>query len=198
MKIAILGGSFDPPHLGHLAVAQQVIQLLSIDQVWLMPCFSHAFDKRLSPAKQRLAMCKLLQTKNILVSDLEIQKTGISYSWETLNFLKQKFPQHVFSWIIGSDQITDFSKWYRWQDLIKENLIFFPRTGDKDQSKKQLLKLIGQDNFPENIIFLEQAQIINISSTLVRERISKKLKINDLVGEKIATYVKNITPKRSI
>jgi len=192
MKIAILGGSFDPPHLGHLNAAQQAIELLRLDQVWLMPCFSHAFDKRLSSAKQRLAMCRLLQTSNILVSDLEIQKGGISYSWETLQLLKQQFPQNDFYWIVGSDQLADFTKWYKWQELLKnERLIFFPRNKDIQQTKKQLPQLTGKNILSENIIFLEKAKTVDISSTLIRERINKKLPIIDFVGEKINCYIEN-------
>nr|MBP9719374.1 adenylyltransferase/cytidyltransferase family protein [Candidatus Levybacteria bacterium] len=92
MKIAILGGSFDPPHVGHLLVAQQIKRLLNIDQVWLMPTYSHPFNKSLSTSAHRLAMVKLLEDDTIKASSFEIQKKGVSYTIDTLKALTKEHP----------------------------------------------------------------------------------------------------------
>jgi nicotinate-nucleotide adenylyltransferase len=191
MRIAILGGSFDPPHLGHLLIARQVLRLLALDQVWLMPNYSHAFNKKLSSPEKRYAMCQLMEEKGkIIASNFEIKQKGVSYSYKTLQQLKKTHPQHEFSWIIGSDQLSLFTKWRDWQKLLeKEKLIFVPRENKIREIKKQLLKLINKDSLPKNILFLAKIKPINISSTLIREGLKENLDQNDLIPRLIKNYI---------
>ena len=178
MKIAILGGSFDPPHMGHVKIAESVITKLGFDQVWLVPCFAHAFGKKLSPAKDRFAMTTLLETKIIQASDLEIQKGGISISFETLTDLANLHPYHAFSWIIGSDQVSDFPKWEYWQEIINiYGLTIVQRDG-----KVHLPTLAG-------ITFLQSDDIPNVSSTGIREKVKKGESISNLVPKKVEEYI---------
>src|SRR3989344_6583435 len=115
MNIAILGGSFDPPHNGHRAIAGEIKKQLGLDHVLLMPCYQHPFRKSLSQALDRLAMTKLLENDDIKISDFEVKQQTISYSVDTLTTLSEMFPQDTFSWILGSDQLIDFPKWKNWQ-----------------------------------------------------------------------------------
>ena len=196
MKIAILGGSFDPPHLGHLFIAQEVLRLLALDQVWLMPCASHAFNKQLSPVKKRWAMCQLLQTDKIVAHDWEIKRGGVSYTWETLQQLEDKYPQHTFSWIIGSDQLADFTQWRCWQELLQtKQLVIFPRKNNIPTIKRQLLRLIKGKKLPENIILMEGVQLNSSASSIIRQRIEQQLSIQHLVGEKINLYLQQYAAK---
>src|SRR3989344_8244194 len=107
MKIAVLGGSFNPPHYGHLMVASEVLKR-GFDEVWLMPCFKHAEEKPEIPAKHRLAMTRIavktLQNKRIKASGLEIRflkKTN--YTADTVKLLKKRFPNDEFAWVFGSE-----------------------------------------------------------------------------------------------
>src|SRR5438477_12504705 len=113
MKIAILGGSFDPPHLGHVLIAEQVKEFLKIDQVWLMPLYQknmqdEVFHKNLTAVSHRLGMTKLFKNHFIKVSDYEIEQNKTSYSYETLQGLQKLHPDDEFYWILGSDQLKDF------------------------------------------------------------------------------------------
>src|SRR5581483_6286412 len=106
MKIAILGGSFDPPHLGHILIARQVIERANMDEVWLMPNYNtsahHAvFQKKLSPVADRLAMATLLEQKKIKASDFEIENNQKSLAIVTLTLLSKQYPEHTFYWITG-------------------------------------------------------------------------------------------------
>jgi nicotinate-nucleotide adenylyltransferase len=74
MNIAILGGSFDPPHRGHVIIAKRLLKLTNFDEVWLMPLFSHPFNKNLSHPSKRLEMIMFLESGNVKVSDIEIRK----------------------------------------------------------------------------------------------------------------------------
>ncbi len=177
MRIAILGGSFDPPHMGHVKIAESVISQLKFDQVWFMPCFAHAFGKKLSSPQHRLAMTELLETKTVRASDFEIQKGGISISHETLLDLAQLHPYHNFSWIIGSDQIVDFPKWEGWQEIIQKfGLVIVQRD------------LLNPSTL-EGATFFQSDDIPNISSTEIREKVKKGESITDLVPTKVEEYI---------
>src|SRR5579862_1050382 len=120
MKIGILGGSFDPPHFGHLLIAQQVIEQAGLDQVWLIPVFNTAaqhkiFQKKLSSSENRFFMSKLLENKKIKASDFEINKNKKSLTIETLKKLTKEYPEHTFYWILGSDRLPTFHLWDDWQ-----------------------------------------------------------------------------------
>jgi nicotinate-nucleotide adenylyltransferase len=192
MKIAILGGSFDPPHIGHLLVAQQVKKLLNIDQVLLMPTYSHPFQKSLIPAKHRLAMTKLLEDLTIKASDFEIAQQGVSYTIDTLKKLTHTFPQHSFYWISGSDQIQEFPKWKNWQELITTyKIIIYARNQDKLIIEQQLKVILETDIIPQTIYILPTKDLptINISSSNIRERIKQNQSIRGLVPRNVEVYI---------
>lgn len=192
MKIAILGGSFDPPHVGHMLVAAQVKKLLNIDKVWLMPTFSHPFQKSLSPAKDRLAMTKLLEDDQIIASDFEIVKKGVSYTINTLDQLSKLHPLDTFFWIIGSDQIDDFPKWNRWEEIIqKYHLIVYARNEDPKRLEEKMQEIFHMPVLPGTIHILNTKELMtsNTSSTQVRERIKKRQAIRGLVSKKVEEYI---------
>lgn len=191
MKIAILGSSFDPPHLGHLIIARQVKKILELDQIWLMPPFLHPFSKEMSAVKHRLAMTKLLEQDDIKTSNFEIKQHKVNYSIETLNSLSKLFPRDKFYWIIGSDQLKTFKKWKNWQEIIKKyHLIIFPRQS-KDITGK-VKKKLNLKTIPKNIIVLntKNLTLTNISSTLIRKAVREKKSIKNLVPEKVEEYIK--------
>jgi len=191
MKIAILGGSFDPPHKGHIAIARYLLKFNNFNQVWLMPCYSHPFVKNLSAPSKRLAMTKYLENDNIKVSDFEIGKKTISYSINALKYLTNKYPKNKFSWVIGEDQVKDFTKWKGWKEIInKFNLIIIPRSNFKT-AEKGLENIVKQSVSSKNIILIDREKFspIHISSTLIRKKIKEKIPISDFVPKKIEKYI---------
>src|SRR5437879_1067822 len=95
MKIGVLGGSFDPTHLGHLFIASQAKEFVGLDQIWLMPLYqSHTgpFQKDLTAVKHRLAMTKLLENDFIKASTFEVEQNQTSYTVDTLNELSRLYP----------------------------------------------------------------------------------------------------------
>lgn len=197
MKIGILGGSFDPPHLGHYLIARQVIEFAGIDQVWLLPNYSteahhKIFQKKLSPPDNRLEMSRLMEDKFIKVSDFEIKYNQDSITIITLRMLYKKYPGNKFYWITGSDKLINFNEYDEYEDLIKNhNLIVFPREHmlwDLDERVKSAFNL---SSISDNIIVLNDKNLVltNISSTLIRDRVRKKLSIKYLVQEKIEKYI---------
>lgn len=191
MRIAILGGSFDPPHKGHELVANQILRHFGIEEVWLMPCFVHPFNKSVSSPTHRFAMAKLLENDKIKASDFEIKKRGMSFTIETLYGLSRQYPQHTFFWILGSDQLPSFQKWKDWQGIIRKyNVIIYPR-GDDIVTEKKVMSYLNLKILPKNVIITAQKDIkkSSISSTLVRQMAKEEKPINSLVPKPVATYI---------
>lgn len=159
MRIGVFGGSFDPAHLGHLRSCQQLVDSRLVDQVWLMPCYAHVWRKKLAPVKDRLTMTKFLENKKIKVSTLEIEQKRAVYTIDTLKLLSSKYPQHRFVWIISSKSLQDLPKWGDYQKLMKKHY------------------------------FLVVPEIVDVSSSIVRERVKKGLSIKGLVPEKVKEYI---------
>lgn len=181
MNIAILGGSFDPPHKGHAIIANRLLKLFHFDRIWLMPCYQHPFSKSLSSADKRFKMTKYLEDDKIKVSDLEIKNKTISYTIDTLKFLTKKCPKDNFCWVIGADQIDNLTKWKKWQEIIDNyKLIVIPRTGfEKTQKKLKNMIPIDRKKFPP----------IYISSTLIRKRVKENKSISNMVPKKVEEYI---------
>src|SRR3989344_5093370 len=180
MKVAILGGKFDPPHYGHLLIAQQVLESdLKIDQVWLMPAKNHPWKKINASAEQRMEMVKLLTNDKIKVSEIDLYRDGNIYTIDTVKILQQKY-HHQFYWIIGSDNIANFHKWKDWKKLQKLiTFIVFERNG---------FPIV---NLPDNFIKLKHKNelVSSYSSMMIRNRIKKGLSIKNLVPEKVESYI---------
>lgn len=192
MKIAILGGAFDPPHTGHLIVAEQIREYLNLDEVWLMPVYSHPFSKALSPAPQRLAMTKLVESEFIKASDFEINRNEISYTINTLNVLKKERSSDTFYWCIGSDMLKDFQKWKEWETLVQDhNIIVYPRGTGVLDLEKHVGETFEMNPLPKNITVISRQDVVisNISSTLVRNRIKDQKSIKYIVPDNIIKYI---------
>lgn len=180
MKVGILGGSFDPPHFGHLLVARQTREIVGLDQVWLMPYFAHNWDTTVSAASDRLAMARLIEEAGIMVSDEEVKQSVKSYTIETIRRLKSKYP-HEFFWIVGSDVISEFARWKEPEALVKEvRFLVFSRNG---YPLPQVL--------PPGFRAVSSTDIVtsNVSSTIVRNRLRKGLSVVGLIPEAVLGYI---------
>ncbi len=197
MKIAILGGSFDPPHLGHYLIATQIKELLGMDQVWLMPNVSTSahhkiFQKELSPVADRLQMTQLMENEYIKASDFELNHNPTSITITTLEKLSKQYPSDTFYWITGSDKLETFNQYDRWKDIINNNnVIVFPREHMLWHLEERVKEAFGLQSIPENVIVLQNESLLltNISSRIIRERKRKGLSIQYLVPAGIEEYI---------
>lgn len=126
MKIAIYGGSFNPPHIAHAWVVSWLLWTKKVDQVWLIPVYHHAFegkqDKKLVPFEERLHWCEIFAAQispDILVSAIEKDLPTPSYTIDTLEELSKRYPEHQFQLCIGSDIIPQLPKWKDWNKIKK-------------------------------------------------------------------------------
>ncbi len=196
-RIGILGGSFNPPHLGHLKIAQKAKKILKLDKVILVPVGIPAlFKKNLASLRHRLKMTKLLAQldSDFIVSDLEIKKAKKnqkSYSLDTIKYFKKKFRRAQLFWIIGEDSFCEIleNKWKGGQkilDLVK--FVVFQRKKGAFSLKKILKKKPELKKFLEKVIFVKAN--FPISGTKIRERIKKHQSIRGLVPQAIEAYIK--------
>jgi nicotinate-nucleotide adenylyltransferase len=181
MTIALFGGRFDPPHYGHLLVAEQVLEKMpQIDQVWLLPANTHPWKKMVAAASHRLNMTKFLEMGRIKVSDLDIKRGGQTYTIETIRILKKETANRYF-WLCGSDTIKEFHRWKDFQELVKLiPFLVFPRSGHQIKDLPQGFSLIRNKNLITT----------SLSSTMVRERIKNGLSITGLVPEEVEEYIR--------
>jgi nicotinate-nucleotide adenylyltransferase len=121
-SIGLLGGSFNPPHMAHLALARAALTQLNLDRVDLMPA-GQPWQKagtHLACAEHRLAMCHaaIEGLQGLGVEPCETQRTGNTYTVDTLRFLTQQHPDHCYTLIIGADQAQRLDTWHDWQGLL--------------------------------------------------------------------------------
>jgi nicotinate-nucleotide adenylyltransferase len=180
MKIGILGGTFNPPHLGHIVIAEEVSASLGLDKVLFVPTHTspHKDNDFVSP-RMRLAMLeRALEAKDgFEVNDCEIQRGGISYTIDTVRYLKRQNPHDEFYLILGSDLANTFSDWREHEEL------------------KKLVKIVVacREQYPlkekDDFILVDITQVA-ASSSRIRELISKGEPTEGLLDGKVAEYIK--------
>ncbi len=182
MNIALLGGAFNPPHLGHLMIAQQVLDFAGSDEVWFLPNYHQSPPKPVASSEDRLAMAKLLELPRTRVSTIEIDN---KLDGETIHILPFLPKEHAFSFIIGSDQLPTFHLWLGWEELLQKMPFYvFPRYGYPNEPLHKGMKVIANELLVGS----------NISSTKIRERTARGLLVRQFVPPAVARYIeeKNI------
>jgi nicotinate-nucleotide adenylyltransferase len=119
-QVALVGGSFNPPHLGHLVAALTMRSVVGVDEVWLVPSFSHPFGKPLAPFADRVAMCEAMAGPVgpwLQVSRAEAEVGGEGRTIELLEWLLPRHPGTRFHFVIGSDIVADLPKWKAWDRI---------------------------------------------------------------------------------
>lgn len=120
LDVALLGGSFNPPHIGHLMASLFVRAAVGVDEVWLVPAYQHPFGKPLAPFEHRVAMCEAMSADVgpwLKVSRAEASVGGAGRTVELLEWLVPRNPGVHFRWVIGSDILGDLPKWRSWERI---------------------------------------------------------------------------------
>jgi len=121
-RIGVLGGAFDPPHLAHLRLGEIAVEQLGLDRLIIIPTGNTPRKSHtLSIAEHRLSMARLTfkDLKQAQIDDCEILRSGTSYSFDTLNYLKNSYQNADFYLIVGADQANVFDSWYRWEEILQ-------------------------------------------------------------------------------
>ncbi len=195
-KIGILGGTFDPPHYGHLIMAQDALEAFGLDSVCLMPSghsyFKDARKVKVSSAQDRLRMTELAAADNpgFTVSDMEVLRPGNSYTCETLAALKEASPDTEYYYIVGADTIAAMHTWYHPEEIFDKCTILVAARGDE----------VGEAGIQEAVRNLEKAfhakifrlpvRNIEISSTDLRERVREGKSLRYLTPSAVEEYIR--------
>ena len=175
MKVGLLFGSFNPIHIGHVAIAKYMAEKTDLEQVWLIvsPHNPLKEKKSLVDGEKRLEQVKkaIGENSKIKVSDVEFKLTQPSYTINTLELLKKKYPKNKFSLIIGTDNLSSFSKWKDYKKILKDYTIYvYPRAGSDGG------KLKSHPN-----VKMIVAPLLDVSSTFIREQIRKGKDVKELI-----------------
>lgn len=185
MRIGIFGGSFDPPHIGHLIIAELACEQLGLDKVIFVPAYlpPHKVGSHRSSPHHRLQMTKIAVKGNprFAVSDIEIQREGISYTVDTLRYYKKKYPKSKLFLLIGGDNYAQFVTW-KSPDVIAKlaSLAVYPRLGYDTT-------VLPHSYFGKE--YLLQGNKLDLSSTEIRKRVFTGKTSRYVVPEKVELYI---------
>lgn len=185
MRTGILGGSFNPVHNGHLAIARGMIESKVVDEVALMVSPQNPIKpvNSLLPENVRLHLAQMAckGEKNIFASDFEFSLARPSYTWNTLCSLHKSFPKKDFVLLIGSDNWKIFSQWRNNKDIINNfEIAIYPRTGFN----------ISKSSLPSKVKYVDMP-LYNISSTEIRNRISSGKDVSGYLPHAVYNEIKS-------
>jgi nicotinate-nucleotide adenylyltransferase len=175
MRVALFGGSFNPPHVAHQLVALYVLETRPIDELWLVPCFQHPFEKSLEPFADRMRMCERAAAAlgpRVKVSDVEGRLGGESRTLRTVQALRSAHPQVAFSLVIGSDLEAETDGWYGAGELKRSVPFIVVGRGGAGAGDPDAVTMPA------------------VSSTEVRERLRAGRPVDGLVPAAVLDYIR--------
>lgn len=183
MKIGLFFGSFNPIHIGHLIIADYFAENTDVQQVWFIISPQNPFKekKSLLDEKKRLYMVNIAVEENpkFLSSNVEFHLPQPSYTIDTLTYLQEKYPQHTFVLLMGSDNLQNFHKWKNFEIILKNFSLY-------------VYKRRGNEGIPENLIgniSLFDVPLLDISSTFIRTMIHEKKSVRYLLPSPVWIYL---------
>jgi nicotinate-nucleotide adenylyltransferase len=180
-NIGLFGGTFDPPHVGHVWMATMVLEKFKLDCIYFIPCRQspHKLGKALTDGEHRLQMVRLAtgKEKRFKVSRFELDQAGPSYSYKTVAFFRKQYPKANLFWILGSDQWEVLPKWAGYENLVKDlTFLVFPRPRIPKPRRGVRMKSLDLR--------------IDTSSTEVRERLNHDLPTYFLLHPSVERYIR--------
>jgi len=179
-KVGILGGTFDPPHYGHLLIANEVLSKLKLDEIWFMPNQEPPHKKKSDSIKNedRLQMLDLAIQGNAAfrVETIELHRQGPSYTVDTMKMINAQYSDHQFFFIIGADMIEYLPKWHNIDELMK--LVQFVGVERPEYST--------QTDYPVRYV---DVPAIDVSSSMIRDRVKNGKTVRYLLPDMVIQYI---------
>lgn len=193
MRIGIYGGAFNPVHNGHLHLAQWFLENQPLDKVIFVPTADppHKSGKEFAPKEDRLAMLStaIQGKKEFEISDIEFQRGGKSYTYNTVCDMKRLYPNDSLFLIVGSDQFLNFDKWYRADDILSMvTLLAGARMDDKEYRRMEKAKE-SMDIFNGSEVFVANLPVLPMSSDEIREKIKKGVSAKQYLPKGVWEYI---------
>lgn len=193
-RIGIMGGTFNPIHVGHLMLAEWAMDAMNLDQVWMIPAGMPYMKagQEILPGAERFRMTQLAVRDNhrLKCLDIEIRREGYTYSYETLEELRKRYPEDEFFFIVGADCLFTIETWKAPERIFASGTLVAAVRGGNTLSELERKKDELKKRFcTENIRLLPFLQM-SISSTEIRERIRRKESVRYLVPDNVLAYIK--------
>jgi len=185
MKIGLLFGSFNPIHIGHLIIANYLANHTTLDKVWLVVSPQNPLKKYgdLINTYDRLEMARLAtdNAQNIEVSDVELKLPQPSYTIDTLTHLKEKYPQHEFALIMGSDNLISLPRWKNYKLILRDHPIYvYPRPGYENA------ELASHPS-----VTITMTPQMELSATFIRKSIADKKNVQFFVPDPVLKFIES-------
>lgn len=184
MKTGIFGGSFDPPHIGHISILEHCRKQFALDRIIIVPTGEPPHKKPCTAgAVHRYNMCKLA-FPDYTVSDYETKKTGYCYSADMLEHFGRMSENGELYFIIGGDSLDYIDRWYQPERIFKAaKIIAADRSGSDEDSAKKRAQELGA------VIYLADNPVVDVSSTEIRKLIKEDKPFEKLVGKQVFEYI---------
>lgn len=182
MKLGVFGGRFDPPHIGHMLMAQDALEALELGALWLIPAMSPPHKPAVASAPERLEMLRLAaRHPAFYVSDIELRREGASYTYDTLCAVRALYPDAELYFIAGMDALAALDSWHRADEIFDvANVVALERPGYTQQALPA--------HFKHRIRVLENRRC-DVSSSEIRERLYAGRSVRYLLPEAVETYL---------
>jgi len=194
MKIGVLGGSFDPVHMGHLSIAEEAREAFRLDRVVFVPAAKppHKGGATAAPAADRLRMVELAVAGNpaFIVSDVEMRRDGPSYTIDTLDEIQRMYPEMSVYFIVGADSLAELHNWHRAGDLVRRfDFLIIGRPGAPGVSLDGLKEKFGPEAARRLDANYLRSGFFELSATEIRERARAGRSIRYLVPRAVERYI---------
>lgn len=193
-KIGILGGTFDPIHLGHLQMAEESYRQAGLDQVLFMPSKipPHKQNQNITAETKRAAMIKLaIRNKpQFIYSDLELKRQGFTYTADTLRILQEQNSDQEYYFILGGDSLLQLNEWYHPEEIMRRVVILaISRYGMGREKIRHQIDYLAR-NYQAKIQVVEMPRI-DISSSEIRDRVRQGKPLDGWVSPAVETYIQD-------
>lgn len=196
MRLALFGGSFDPPHLGHLHVARAAHDELGLDRVLLLPACQppHKPARTLAPEVHRVAMLELLAQGEgwLAVDRRELERGGTSFTFDTISSVRSELAgrDDEIYFLLGSDSLVDLPTWHRAEELVRlATIVTIPRDRESVELGAAQVRAWLPEVADRILAHVVRAEPLPISSSQIRARVRAGLPIDELAPRSIAAYI---------
>jgi nicotinate-nucleotide adenylyltransferase len=191
-ELGILGGTFNPPHLGHLVMVQEALTQLGLDRVDLMPVARPPHKEALADpgADVRLELCRLTTAgdERLGVSDVEIERGGASYTVDTLRALHDRDPEHALTFIVGGDMAYSLPSWREPEAIL--DLARLAVAEREDLRREDIAERLEPLHSGDRVVFFDMPRI-DVSSSAIRERVAAGRPIRYLVPDAVVEAIRD-------
>ena len=195
MKIGIMGGTFDPIHIGHLLLGEFAYENFHLDEIWFLPNGNpphKTTDESGVSLDDRIEMVKLAtdDVPYFRMNLYEASSKKHSYTYSTMRALREMYPEHEFFFILGADSLFSIEQWKNFREIFPSCTILAAMRDDKDTESMQAQIRYLNEKYGADIRLL-QAPLVEISSTTIRRRAEKDLSIRYMVPDVVSEYIQS-------